>query len=284
VINTGFKYQLEQYRGASTRHTCPRCGTKRNFVRYINTDGNYIGDEYGRCNSEVSCAYHNPPSGNIQVEGGFIYEEKEPTFLSHKHMLLDRHQDNLYKFLITKYDEKDVLKAYSKYEVCSTQRKWRDSTVFYQKDFNGKYRTGKIIQYNDSGKRVKHPYSRIYWVHNLIHEFDFVLEQCLFGEYLLNFIDDRKDIIYLVESEKTCVIASINYPNKLFLATGGLSNLSPKKLEILKSFNVEAIPDKGGYDIWKTKLQPLGIAVNTVMEESDCPDGSDFADLLLNEY
>ena len=36
-MNT-YRYTLEKYRGLSTRYTCPQCGRKHTFTRYIDTD------------------------------------------------------------------------------------------------------------------------------------------------------------------------------------------------------------------------------------------------------
>ena len=277
----GYKYRLEPYSSMSSRHTCPQCGKKRNFARYIDVDGNYLGDNIGRCNSEVSCAYHKPPQGNEIVENGFVYKEIEPTFIRPNEIYTTKYQDTLFDFLCTKFDMSDVIDVYDRYIVRTTNDKWRNSTVFYQKDIEDRFRTGKIISYAKNGKRIKEPYSRIYWQHKLIKDREFHLQQCLFGEHLLKDFHQNYSNIYLVESEKTCLIGSLSYKDDLFLATGGLSNLSKSKLSVLEGYDVEAIPDKGGYDVCKDKLEPLGITVNSVMEDSDAPDGDDIGDLLI---
>lgn len=277
-----FKYKLEPYNGTKSRFTCPQCGKRGNFARYIDVDGNYLGDDIGRCNSEVRCAYHKTPTGNSLVKGDFKYEPLIPTMLPKKYITQRNFKDKLYYYLSERYGENRVKEIFERYNVCSTDAKWSESTIFYQTDIDWNIRTGKIILYDNlTGKRVKEPYSHIYWVHSGVKEFDFVLEQCLFGEHLLNNYNGVGQI-YLVESEKTCLIASLYYPDDLWIATGGLSNLSPRKLEVLKGYDIEAIPDKGAYDYWRKKLEPLGITVNKIMEESDAPDGSDIADLLIN--
>lgn len=281
-MEKGYKYKLEPYRGMKTRYTCPNCGKKNNFARYIDIDNNYLGDSIGRCNSEMSCGYHNPPTSNEIVENGFVYVPLETTYLDIRDIYKDRYQDVLFYYLCTKFNKNKVMQIYNKYLVRSTNKKWRGSTVFYQKDIDGRFRTGKIILYDNNGKRVKEPYPKIFWQHRFITDKEFNLEQCLFGEHLLKDFDSSQGNIYLVESEKTCIIASLFYENDLFIATGGLSNLSPKKLAVLSGYDVEAIPDKGGYVIWKEKLEPLGITVNTVMESSDANDGDDIVDLLIN--
>jgi len=275
----GYKYRLEPYKGMNTRYTCPSCGKKKNFARYIDVDGNHLGDDFGRCNSELSCGYHKSPTKNEVVSHKvFEYKKIEPSYLRNGDIFIDRYRDRLFDYLIEKFPVEKVINVFEKYKMRSTDCKWEKSTVFYQIDIKGRYRTGKIINYDNKGKRVKEPYSRIYWSHNLCTR-EFNLNQCLFGEHLLRGYNDEN--IYLVESEKTCLIASLFYPESIFLASGGLSNLSAKKLEVLSGFDVEAIPDKGGYKIWKDKLEPLGITVNTIMEEADIYDGADIADLLL---
>ena len=58
-----YRYQLERYRGRSTRHVCPQCGRKNVFTRYIDTENNniYISDNVGKCNRLDKCGYHYTP-------------------------------------------------------------------------------------------------------------------------------------------------------------------------------------------------------------------------------
>lgn len=58
-----YRYQLERYRGRSTRHVCPQCGRKNVFTRYVDTENNniYISDKVGKCNRLDKCGYHYTP-------------------------------------------------------------------------------------------------------------------------------------------------------------------------------------------------------------------------------
>src|SRR5215210_7727964 len=52
------RYILEK---SSRKHRCPDCG-KKTFVRYVDKEtGDYLQEQYGRCDREIRCSYFNPP-------------------------------------------------------------------------------------------------------------------------------------------------------------------------------------------------------------------------------
>ena len=61
-MNT-YRFTLEKYRGISTRYTCPQCGRKHTFTRYIDTENNnqYLSERVGKCNRLDKCGYHYTP-------------------------------------------------------------------------------------------------------------------------------------------------------------------------------------------------------------------------------
>jgi predicted RNA-binding Zn-ribbon protein involved in translation (DUF1610 family) len=55
---TEFRYELEN---GSKKHPCPNCGEKT-FVRCIDKNtGDYLPEQYGRCDKEIKCSYHLDP-------------------------------------------------------------------------------------------------------------------------------------------------------------------------------------------------------------------------------
>lgn len=57
-----YKYTLDK---GSKKFVCPNC-TKKTFVLYIDTEtGNYLPDDFGKCDREQNCNYHKaPPKDN----------------------------------------------------------------------------------------------------------------------------------------------------------------------------------------------------------------------------
>jgi hypothetical protein len=281
-------YKLEKYRGINSRYTCPQCGAKHEFVRYVDPLGKYLAEDVGKCNREAKCRYHKKPreffaenpdlskisprqkSENIKPTQLSVLSNQKKTFGSIdfdqlKQSLKNYERKTLNQFLTRLFidDSDSVQKVIQKYFVGT----WKDgSTVFWQIDQNRKIRTGKLMKFDiETGKRQvvktwiengEQKELKAYWLHKeLIHRKvmpkDFKIKQCFFGQHLL--IQDSVKTVAIVESEKTALICSICFPDKIWLAAGGKSNLSIERLLILKGRKVLLYPDADAYSDWKNK-------------------------------
>ena len=167
--------------------------------------------------------------------------------------------------------------------------------IFWQIDTKGKVRTGKIMQYNpETGRRIKHESGAIDWIHNKLKKsgtlpVDFNLQQCFFGEHLLKIYPDAT--VCIVESEKSALISAAVLSDCIWLATGGLNNLTADKCEILRGRTVILYPDLNAYDKWneiaariRSSIE-VDISVSTLLEDIATPEakaqGLDVADFMI---
>jgi hypothetical protein len=89
---------------------------------------------------------------------------------------------------------------------------------------------------------------------------DFNLQQCFFGEHLMNTYPEKT--VAIVESEKSAIISSCILPEIIWIAAGSLNGLSVEKCKVLKNRNVILYPDLGAYEKWSEKAEKLQVQCN----------------------
>lgn len=304
------RFILQPYKGVGSRYCCPACHKKRCFSRYIDTEKQIsFPDDVGRCDHEQSCGYHLTPKEYFErnpeakpLHSDFTApsawrakqtEQRKPTsFIAAETVAQTLHgyeKNNLYLFLHSKFGAEEALRLMKDYRV-GTSKHWPGSCVFWQTDINGSVRTGKVMLYDaDSGKRVKHPFNHVTWVHSLLKLPEFNLRQCFFGEHLLPM--NRGKPVAIVESEKTALVAAYYLPEYVWLASGGKNGcFNSDALCVLRGRQVILYPDIGATDQWRQKLSllcNLGIeaSIFNYLEEVATDDerkaGLDIADYLL---
>jgi hypothetical protein len=297
-----YTYILEPYRGKNTRHICPGCQQRdKTFALYIDTNtGEPIHPSVGRCNREGKCGYHYTPKQYFQDNPG---QQKSPepfrmppitpkpkpvSFIpvdTFKASLKGYNGNHFVKYLINLFGMETAGELVSKFFIGSSDY-WEGATIFWQIDRQGKIRTGKIMLYSPTtGKRVKEPFNHINWVHTVLKQAEFGLSQCLFGEHQLK---DNSKPVAIVESEKTAIIASVYFPQFIWLAFGGIG-FSPDKCQSLKGRKVILFPDLKGFEKWNTKAKELShlarFQVSDLLErkatEAERMEGLDLADYLI---
>jgi hypothetical protein len=309
-----YRFHLQKYKaGRNTKQTCPQCGRRKCFVRYVDEEGKIEFPDYvGRCDHEDSCGYHYTPKDffrdnpdlkpNDLENDTWRYdktnkpvmvkpEPEVPSFMSTDMMrkTLSHYDINpLYQFLCKTIGKDAANRQFEHYKV-GTSKKWGGATVFWQIDKDGNVRSGKLMGYNPKdGHRIKEPIPQVCWVHTELKLPDFHLKQCLFGEHLLA---TSSATIMLVESEKTCLIASHFMPDFLWLATGGKDGcFNDETIQVLHDRDVILMPDLGATEKWAKKsaiLTPIckSVTVSTVLEQMATDEqreaGLDISDFLL---
>lgn len=295
-----YRYTLERYKGSNTRYCCPQCNHKGAFVRYIDTrTGQHLADDIGRCNRELQCGYHKKPSSEVKNEKE---KRKSPPLLQPKSTNQQINQstnqqtnrstsqlttlfqnslccyptNGLAQYIYRTYGWQAMEHVFDAYRIGSHTD---GSTIFWQVDAQHCIRGGKVIRYDaHTGHRIKSTDTPpVRWVHSLHRLQGYTLQQCFFGEHLLS---GNTLPVAIAESEKTAVIAAIRMPQYIWLATGGIRNLSAEKCSVLKGRHIILFPDAGAWDCWNTIAATIPqCSVSTVLQHHT--DGSDIADYLL---
>lgn len=259
---------LEPYKsGQRPKYVCPQCQDKdKTYVRYINARGEYAPFNYGRCERSSKCNYHQIPGQEIKEKAGEKIAPPPPKpqqYLDWRSIDLKiQTQNNLFAFMAKTFGESETLEAFKRYYVATKVNK----VIFPYIDKRGRLTQFKTIEYNHIGKRT----SNAMWQAKNGLE----LKAGTFGAHLL----EPGAIPHIVEGEKTALICSIVYPEKTWLAVGGLNNIS-------KTFDFpEAViyPDKGqAFNDWKKKCPNRFVFDRTVEESESLEPGEDLADLIL---
>ena len=303
-----YRFHLQKYKaGRNTKQTCPQCGRRKCFVRYVDEEGKIEFPDYvGRCDHEDSCGYHYTPKDffrdnpdlkpNDFENDTWRYdktnkpvlvkpEPETPSFISVDMMrkTLSHYDINPFYLFLSKTIGKDAAnRQFERYKVGG-------ATVFWQIDKDCNVRSGKLMGYNPKdGHRIKEPIPQVCWVHSELKLPDFHLKQCLFGEHLLA---TSSATVMLVESEKTCLIASHFMSDFLWLATGGKDGcFNEETMQVLRGRDVMLMPDLGATEKWTKKsaiLTPIckSVTVSTVLEQMATDEqraaGLDISDFLL---
>ena len=231
------------------------------------------------------------PNNNSILNYEYITPPPEKPSYIEKEILqktLTKYEINpLTTYLYSHYTKDEVNITIEKYQV-GTSNQFNNSTVFWQMDNTGNIRSGKIMAYDTStGKRRKNKDGKpiINWVHSVLKIPKYNLKQCLFGLHLLN---DNVKQVAIVESEKTAIIMSIEYPQHIWMSTGSLQGFKYEYLEPIKDIEIIAFPDKGGYAQWQKIAKTLNekgfnIEISKLLEKEEYKDGWDLVDVLVYE-
>ena len=299
-----FPYHFEKYTNQASRHTCPSCGKRKEFTYYLDKHGHMIHPTVGICNRKKHCGYHYTPTqyykdypwmkkqeqtSRFTPTPMSVAEEKPVQYLPFdiiEKMNKRREENNLYRFLCSRFSQEAVDATFDLYHVGSALKWQYDgglSTVFPQIDEQGRLRQVKVMVYNPiDGKRIKEGGDKIaYMGKQILNDYNANLQQTFFGAHLL----PQAEIVNIVESEKTAMICHLLIPQFTWVATGGCGGCwSSVDASLLQGKLVTLFPDSGCEEKWEkqaVRLRKQGISaiVSTICQGE--PDNTDIADLLL---
>ena len=197
---------------------CHSCGVTTlpevNYETYYNTqkNGNTMGDNTSQnCNTNKAVAKKYIDFKAVKIS-------------------IERNTNNkLLTYLYAKYPSKKVDDAINLYYIGTSKK---GACIFWYINREQKVQKSKHVWYKSNGKRTD--YFKVPYKNDDGYKF------CLFGEHLLD--QDDKPII-LVESEKSAIICSIEFPEYKWLAYSGLNGLTNEKIKALSNRQVMIIPD-----------------------------------------
>ncbi|MFD2786260.1 DUF6371 domain-containing protein [Hymenobacter rubripertinctus] len=196
-----------------------------------------------------------------------------------------------------------------------TSAYWPGACVFWLIDERGRVRGGQVVLYDETGHTAKQQkpdgtsYRFTRWAHTALaathrrrgtplpawlsdYQQHGQKSPCLFGLPQLT-AAPAGQAVALVESAKTAILATPYFPQYVWLATGGLSYLTPARVSPLKGRRIVLFPDAGALAAWQvkaTELRGLGFTVEvsdkleTLATADERAAGLDLADVLLTEW
>jgi hypothetical protein len=305
MINN-YRYTFDK---GSTKHICPSCGKKR-FVKYVdNVSGEYLPDQYGRCDREVNCGYLSNPykDGYLASQAKSFNRNEYAAFFKKNKKLTPMPQDVLQNTL-GRYEQNDFInnvlenlphidkelveKIIAEYFLGTMSSGYmKGATTFPFIDINGKIRAIQVKKFDKNNHANGSPN----FIHSMIHKelikgnkkipkwlLDYreneKIISCLFGEHLLN--KYKNNPIGLVEAPKTAIYASLYFglpdgpEDVLWLAAYNLSILNAERCAVLEGRKVILFPDssEGGkaFDLWNNKAKEFATVIpNTRFIVSD---------------
>lgn len=321
--NDEYRFRLNSSIG---KGTCPKCGHRGRFSFYYDYQRQSIIDSRcGRCDriENIECQYHYTPSEYFKDHPGYFTNEKHEINDSNESNKSNESNDKLITDSLNdlEYLDKDYLRdsffqfkpinpfliflkniglddieilrsVISKMNVLFLDD---EDIAFMYEDLEGRWTRGKIMKYDRTGHRLKDEEGK--YVKGSINSFHNIMkidralmpELHLYGLHLLNREENNNKSVAIVESEKSAVLANHYFPEMVWMATSGLSNLNYKRLKPLEDREIILYPDSGCFNLWRDKIEKenikrfMDISINDTFEGAEFNKGYDIADYIVNE-
>lgn len=170
---------------------------------------------------------------------------------------------SLFRWMCGMFPEERVRNVWDEYNVTTDSH---GNAVFWYVDQNGKILYDKRILYKDDGHRDKN-----FFPGRQFRVADGYTGRCYFGACVP---DDGKKA-FIVESEKSALLASLYYGGRRFLATGGKGNL--REIEP----NMMLVPDMDARMEWEEKGEVFPWWEKWGIPIGEIPDHADIGDMIV---
>jgi len=230
-----YRYIYASHGQGLPKDECPSCGTKKSWVRYVDTkDNTLLPEQYGKCERVNNCGCSLNP-----YEAGYRTEEDSSDKTPYTPD--NRKETATQIFMNVATCEKEISDQSSNFHTFCVQTlnipyshlaKWlvgtgyQGSTSFYFQSPDKNFWNKKTLTYTKEGKRDKE--SSEYSCKQPSDPTQ-MYKICLYGWHLLSADKDR--IVLIVESEKTAVIASYFHPEYDWMAAGSANGLTLEKIQ-----------------------------------------------------
>ena len=302
---------------------------RKTFSRYLDREtGEYLADHVGRCSRESNCAYHYTPRQHYQATKSEVFNHGKyrPTVKKGRPALVEMstipveilkasrkgyEHNSFIDYLLTFTDSDMVSRLISRYHI-GTSKRWDGATVFWWITPDGSVTGGQVVLFGKDGHTVKYTDSNseqqrcIRPIHKvLLRQYkekkltspDWLITYdqhgekfpTLFGLHQLKTEPTTKPIA-IAEAPATAIVASVYFPQFIWLAAGSLSWLNEKRLAPLKGRTVCLFPDLNGFEKWQKKAIELRHLANFTVSDflerratdEQRKQGLDLRDFLIN--
>ena len=153
----------------------------------------------------------------------------------------------LTNYLLKYFDKNKVKNVLDKYYICTGPK--YNSIAFPLIDTNRNIRRIQYMKFYFDGIKCKRTnYNNWYEVKN-------GYDRCLFGEHWLT--DDKDSEICVLESQRACLYMKCYDYDKIWLGTGGKSNLHDFMFAKMQYREIRLIPDVDGLELWSKRAEEL---------------------------
>lgn len=303
------------------KHTCPYCGSKKSFRRYVDaTTGLELADNCGICDHKNRCGANYPPRelfrDNPQLKDALLHhdesldspninmrkalrsispitnaEQPQTEFFPHSWAEKAAGRESTFSrwFMQLPFLDEVKRQVLAEYYVGATEKdivvegqNRGKAAVFWMIDEQQRVHDAKLIAYNPDGHRVQG------WGNSMRSICEKrkkgpqleQTEKVLFGLHLIDRYPEKT--VCIVESEKSALICACQYPEHLWLATGGCGNLQASKLQPLMNRRIVVYPDSGEYRKWCERMKESGHRQYCVVDHIEAYEpNTDIADIIL---